>query len=310
MTSLVDELLPGTRSVLLAGAGGGYDVLGALPLWADLRAAGRDVHLASLSFSYLDGLDGARRIAAAPCLYEVGAAAAVETAYCPEAWLARFLAERAGVDRPVWCLDKVGVRPLTDAYRWLVGHLGVDAIVLVDGGVDAILRGDESSLGTPSEDLASLAAAAALGVPGLVACVGLGAELRDGICHEQVFARIAELARRDGYRGAAALVAGTPRGELYRDAVGYCFAHQATQRQSHVHRVVTAAMAGEYGEVAPHVWLSALLPMHWFFALDAVAGSHLFLDQLAGTETIWEVVARIEGLRAALPVRPRTTIPI
>ena len=84
------------KRILLAGAGGGYDVLGAVPLVAELEADGRDVHLASLSFTYLNGLDRARHIAEVGCLYEVTGDAAVEHAYRPEAHLAAFLERPIG----------------------------------------------------------------------------------------------------------------------------------------------------------------------------------------------------------------------
>ncbi|MFD6464345.1 hypothetical protein ACFWET_00800, partial [Streptomyces goshikiensis] len=45
------------RRVLVAGAGGGFDVYAGLPLALALRAAGKEVHLAGLSFSDLFGLD-------------------------------------------------------------------------------------------------------------------------------------------------------------------------------------------------------------------------------------------------------------
>jgi hypothetical protein len=298
------------KRILLAGAGGGYDVLGAIPVLADLEAEGREVHLASLSFTYLNGLDRARFIPEVGSLYEVGGDAAVETAYCPEAWLAAFLTERAQRPRSIWCFDKTGVRPLAHAYRWLVEHLGIDLIVLIDGGIDLILRGDETTLGTPSEDLTSLAAVSQLAIPTRIACLGLGAELRDGIPHEQVFARIAELTRAGGYFGAEAVVRGTPRGELYRDAMAHVVAHQQTRKQSHVHKVVLAAMDGEYGTIAPHVWLSALLPIHWWFDLATVARSHVFLDGLHATDSIWDVQARVEAARKTIAIRERTAIPI
>jgi hypothetical protein len=168
---MFDRVTFGKR-VLLAGCGGGYDVLGAVPLWHALRRD-HEVHFASLSFSYLNGLD-ARQDAEVPNLYEVTERAATEKAYCPEAHLAKF------VGQPIWCFDKTGVRPLARAYRALVDRLGIDSIVLVDGGIDAVLRGDELSLGTPSEDLASLAAATMQGVPVTLACVGMTSELRDG----------------------------------------------------------------------------------------------------------------------------------
>jgi hypothetical protein len=285
--------------------------MGAVPLWQALREAGIEVHFASLSFSYLNGLDGAEQDREVPNLYAVGARAATERAYCPEAHLARFLDGRvAGSHHVIWSFDKTGVRPLAAAYRALVTRLGIDSIVLIDGGIDALLRGDETSLGTPSEDLASLAAATQLDVPVLLACVGMTAELRDGIAHAQVFERIAELTREGGFLGASTLVTGTPACDAYVEAVEAVFAGQAQQKQSHVHRVIVRALRGEFGATAPHVWLSPLLPLYWFFDAQVVARTHRFLAELHATETIWEVAARIEGLRKSLAIQDRSHIPI
>lgn len=306
----ISQHLAGARRVLLAGCGGGYDVLGAVPLHAALRAEGVEVHLASLSFCYLNGLDGAAQDPEVPTMYAVTGASATDAKYCPEAWLARWLDERDGGTHTVWSFDKTGVRPLTVAYRALARRLDLDAIVLVDGGVDAVLRGDETSLGTPAEDLTSLAAVAALGLRQVLACVGLGSELRDGIQHAQVFERFAELHGHGGYLGAAAMAPASSTTARYLDAVDYVFANQATQKQSHVHKVVTAACRGEFGAPAPHVWLSPLLSMFWFFDAAAVARTHLFLRDLAETDSIWEVSARIEGLRKQLAIKARSAIPL
>jgi hypothetical protein len=244
----------------LAGCGGGYDVFGAIPLLLEFAETGQEVHLANLSFSYLNGLDGAIRNEALPNLYEVSGAIASPNAYCPEAWLARWFEQRLGRRQSIWCFEKTGVRPLVAAYRHLIERLQIDCIVLIDGGVDSILRGDETSLGTPAEDLVSVAAVHQLqGPTKFLACVGLGAEMRDGISHAQVFDRIADLARRNAYLGATALLQQTKSGSLYREAVEFTFENQKEQRQSHIHRVISAAMVGEFGPQGPHIWLSPLL---------------------------------------------------
>jgi len=297
--------------VLLAGCGGGYDVFGAVPLLVSLLDVGCEVSLASLSFTYLNGLDGTKGVPGVPNLYAVPPEAATADAYCPEAWLARFCRERLGRDVPVWGFDKTGVQPLFRAYQHLVERYEIDAIVLLDGGIDALLRGDESSLGTPAEDLASLLAVRRLPLANkTMCCVGLGAELRDGICHEQVFHRIAELTRREAFLGATALVRQTRPGELYCDAIEYAFKHQAEQKRSHVHKIVRAATHGEYGADGPHIWVSPLLSLYWFFRLDDVADTHLFLNDLWQTETIWDVTAAVEAARKAVTIRDRTSIPI
>jgi hypothetical protein len=307
----VVELLRKSRRILLAGCGGGYDVFGAVPLLADLMGDGREVHLASLSFCYLNALEGARQHPELPNLYEVPAAAATPAAYCPEAWLARFLEERLGRRWSIWSFDKTGVRPLAAAYQHLVRALDLDCIVLVDGGIDSLCRGDETSIGTPAEDLVSLAAVQQVQVPTRVlGCVGLGAELRDGIPHEQVFQRIAELTRAGGYLGAGALLPQTAAGKLYADAVEYVFETQASQKRSHVHKVVLASMRGGFGADGPHVWVSPLLSQYWFFDLEVVARSHLFLSSLADTTTIWDATVQIEAARHEVTIRDRTRVPI
>jgi hypothetical protein len=303
------DRLGNPRRVLLAGCGGGYDVLGAIPLMHELRAANVGVELASLSFSYLNGLE-AKQDAEHPNLYAVEARAATPHAYCPEAWLAHWLDEQHGGRHAIWSFDKTGVRPLARAYNALVKRLGIDAIVLIDGGIDAILRGDELSLGTPSEDLASLAAATSVGIPIAIACVGMTAELRDGIAHAQVFERIAELSRANAYWGAAALVPGTPPCDAYVRAVEHVFAGQMQQKRSHVHSVITRAVAGEFGATAPHVWLSPLASMYWFFDAAVVARQHIFLEGLHATDSIWEVAARVESARKVLDIRGHAAIPI
>ena len=49
ISAALNDALAGRKRILLAGAGGGYDILGAVPLLVDLLATGEcEVHLASL----------------------------------------------------------------------------------------------------------------------------------------------------------------------------------------------------------------------------------------------------------------------
>ena len=245
-----------------------------------------------------------------PNLYAVTAAARSASKYCPEAWLAHWLDARDGTHRLELRQDRRASARARRIARSST-RLGIDAIVLVDGGIDAVLRGDETSLGTPSEDLASLAAVTSLGSRPRVACVGLSAELRDGIPHAQVFERFAELAREGAYWGACALVRGTPACDAYLAAVDARVRRPAeTSSRATSTRSSTLATRGEFGSPAPHVWLSPLLSMFWFFDAHAVARTHRFLADLRATDTIWEVAARVEAARKDLAIRARESIPI
>ncbi|MEW6210094.1 MAG: DUF1152 domain-containing protein [Acidobacteriota bacterium] len=307
----VDEILKASRRVLLAGAGGGYDVLGAVPLWVELSSAGKEVFFASLSFSSLNEIDGAIRSPDFPNLYEVTSDCATMDAYCPEGWLACWLENRLGQRQSIWSFERTGARPLHQAYEHLVSRFNIDAIVLIDGGIDAILRGDEFSIGTPEEDLTSLAAVNQMNVSTkILACVGLSAEIRDQINHAQVFERMAKLARTGGYLGAAALVKGAESCRMYREAVDFVFAGQKRQRRSHVHSTIIKAINGRFGQEGPFVWLSPLLNMYWFFSLDTVAREHLFLKSIVETETMDEVSSIIRENRYKLDIKEKEVIPI
>jgi len=142
------------KSVLLAGAGGGFDIFAGLPLYFGLRREGRQVHLANLSFSHIYASSG-RRIGRA--LVEVDAKTRDASRYFPEIHLAKWLGS-IGEPASIYCFDRTGVKPLSEAYENLCAHLGIDTVILVDGGTDSLMRGDESGLGTPQEDAASIAA--------------------------------------------------------------------------------------------------------------------------------------------------------
>ena len=116
-------------------------------------------------------------------LYAVEPTTTGRDLYFPERTLAQYLSQR-GENVRVYAFEKLGVAPIREGYAYLVRALGLDAIVLVDGGTDILLRGDEVGLGTPSEDMASLAAVAAMDVPTrVVACVGFGVDTYHGVCH-------------------------------------------------------------------------------------------------------------------------------
>ncbi|HXR65533.1 MAG TPA: hypothetical protein VN729_06405 [Ktedonobacteraceae bacterium] len=140
------------QSILLAGAGGGFDIFSGLPLYFGLRNLGKQVHLANLSFSPLSTATGCRL---SPALMEVTADTQGKSLYFPEKYLAQWFVAQ-GEHVPIYCFERTGVQPLLTAYQTLVDFLHVDTIILIDGGTDSLMRGDEPGLGTPEEDIASM----------------------------------------------------------------------------------------------------------------------------------------------------------
>jgi hypothetical protein len=203
------------------------------------------------------------------------------------------------------------VQPLRDAYRALTEHLRTDAIVLVNGGTDILLRGDESALGTPTEDIASLAAVAGLDIAvRLVVCLGFGIDAYHGVNHVQVLENIAALDRAGGYLGALSIPSRSPEATTYRDAVR--FAYEATPlRPSIVNGQIAAALAGDVGDVhvtqrtaGSTLFVNPLMAVYFAVDLALLAERCLYLDRIENTIGMLQVHSRIQDFRG--DVRPRT----
>lgn len=226
------------------------------------------MHLGNLSFSQLELVDRTDWITDE--IVAVTPDTQSPDWYFPERALARWLAAH---DFPstVHAFPPLGVQPLREAYRHLIDGRGVDAVVLVDGGTDILLRGDESDLGTPVEDMTSLAAVAGLDVPvKLMTSLGFGIDAYHGVNHVQVLENLAALDREGGYLGALSIPGHGREAALYRDAVAD--AQAATpDRPSIVN-----------GQIAD---------------LDKLAARCLYLDRIENTVGRGQVIRRIGQLR-------------
>ena len=289
-----------SQRVLIAGAGGGFDFLCGLPLMLALEAQGCEAHLANLSFAAFKNATGVHRHT--PSLVEVTSASEGE-AYFPEKWLAQWFKMRLQRDLSIWCFEGTGLVPYQQSYAYLVAHLQVDTILVVDGGVDSLLRGDEHSLGTPLWDALTVGAVHQLAGPQkLLASVAFGAERWDKISHAQALARIADLTRADALLGVTTLLRATAEGQQFMDAAQFIFDHQPGVRPSTVISALLAALRGEFGErpvnaytQATPLWVSPLMCLYWFFDLDEVARQKLFLPCLDGTQSLTEAADKLRA---------------
>ena len=312
----MDELhlpsaLESSQSVLVAGAGGGFDIYAGLPMYERLRSLGKKVFLANLSFVNLATTDAQPLTRG---LYAVKPTTTGQDWYFPERSLAQFLARREQNIR-IYAFERLGVAPIREGYAHLVHSLSLDAIVLVDGGTDILLRGDEAGLGTPVEDMASLAAVAAMNVPTrIVACVGFGIDAYHGVCHANWLENVAALTAEGAFLGAIAFLRRMPEVRLYLDAV-YA-ADMRTYCPSIVNGSIVSAIEGRFGDYhrtrqtqGSTLFINPLMSLLWAFDLAAVARRNLYLHRLADTETSSDIHLAIEQFYETMARRPRQTIP-
>lgn len=290
-----------SKTLLLAGAGGGFDIFCGLPLYFSLRAAGKTVYLANLSFSYLP--DSETRLS--PDLLKVTADTPRPRNYFPEQHLSTWFRQQ-GQEVPIYCFERTGFKPLLASYQTLVDTLALDAIVLVDGGTDSLMRGDEVGLGTPHEDITSIAVVNELTVATkLLVCLGFGIDRYHGVCHAHVLAGVAELIASGGFLGTFSLLQEMPEVQQYRQASEFVF--QAMPEQiSIVTSSILSALAGHYGDYhttartqGSKLWINPLMSLYWCFRLPQVAHRILYLDAIKQTDSYTDLLFLIEGLQSS-----------
>jgi hypothetical protein len=209
------------------------------------------------------------------------------------------------------------VRPLTETYRALTSELALDAVVLVDGGTDSLMRGDETGLGTPVEDVASILSASAVDCPRkLLVSVGFGVDTYHGVCHADFLRSVAELTLDGGFLGAFSLTREMPSVQAWRDAVLDVF-RAMPNHPSIVSASVLSSVEGRFGDYhmtfrtrGSELFINPLMGLCWVFRLDAVARRILYADWVRETESPLEMASAIEKFRMEHPhIRQWTALP-
>jgi hypothetical protein len=298
--------------VLIVGAGGGYDVFSGLPLCVMLKKAGKEVHLANLSAGAVGFCDAENPTEA---LWKITRQTGA-TKYFPEMHLTSWLSQKFG-ETPVYAIAPVGARPVAAAFLWLWETLRFDTLILVDGGTDILMRGDEAGLATPEGDAVTLFAGSELAqVPRrFVACIGFGIDAHHGVCHAHFLENVSALAVEGGYLGAWSLVKESEEFKMYEDACEFVFSR--LQQPSIVNGSIISAVNGNFGDFhstarteGSKLFINPLMSMYWTFQLESVARRNLYLPRLRDTETANDVAREIENFRESLAtIRPWTAIP-
>ncbi len=302
------------KNLLIAGMGGGFDVFCGLPIYFELVERGQQVHLANYSFSDITRVKGG--IPLTDTLVGVNAEVGGRHVYFPELYLSQWFREKRGEEITIWSMHKTGVVPLIENYRVLIEHLSIDGIVLIDGGVDGLMRGDEEQCGTLLEDSVSLLAVSELEhIPvRILAGVAFGAEQHMAYAH--TLNNIADLTMEDAFLGSCSLVKRMEAYQLYEDAVLYV-QDKPYQDSSVINSSIISAVRGHFGNHhltekthGSRLWISPLMPIYWFFELAPVAEKNLILSQIRWSTDFLSAIRGAHFANMAIPRRKPLRIPL
>jgi hypothetical protein len=304
-----DALLSSARRPLILGIGGGGDVVGALATAEVCRAHGAEPIVGGVTWERRPvdpnpgpraeaEIEGARRLAPG-VLAATGSTRVRESGVLfAESRMADLLGEET-----VLVDATLGPAAIADGLTTAAGELGVDLIVFLDVGGDALAHGDEPGLASPLCDSLMLAAAARLWkartVPVLGAVFGVGC---DGeLTPAEVLERIAEVADAGGFAGARGLTpaiaarleeaveaipteASAQAVRCFRGAVG-----EATIRRGR--RTVELSPAGAltfYFDIPKAIWSAARLAAAVIDAEDLEAANEILRARGIRTELDYE----------------------
>lgn len=314
------HLVEQSENILIAGAGGGFDIYAGLPLYLHLRERGKNVHLANYSFTPIEMPKAASKaVVEIPSLL-VGTQGRLrrQPSYFPEGYLAEWLSINGYGDEIVWMFSKGGVQPLSIAYKHLVEKLKIDALILCDGGVDSIMRGDEQAPGTVIEDSITLAAVSKLDVPVMIqACLGFGTEVEEHLSHDSALENMAALIQKGGFHGSCALTKEMDVFQKYESACRHAWEGDENRHKSHIHTRVIPAIQGEFGnhhmynnDKAIPLYISPLMNLYWFFDARQVIERNIIIDMIQDSLLVEDALqSYMQWAYKNDELRPRRNIP-
>jgi hypothetical protein len=306
------DRLDRAQRVLIAGCGGGFDVFAGISLAWRLWNAGKEVVFANYSFTDLWRCGGE---SLTPTAWRVDRQSA-DLPYFPERWMGEWLQAR-GRAAPFYAFTKSGARQLTEAYGLIVAHHRVDLVLLIDGGTDSVIFGDEPGLGTVVEDALSIVAAcSAVKENVLLAAIGFGIDHYHGVSHYAFLENVARLIRDGGFLGALSLVSGRPEADAFLDLVAYANRRQPAH-QSIVDNSIASAVRGEFGDYhatnrtsGSELFINPLMAQYWTFEALQIVQHMAYAEELATTVRIEQARMVIERWRELTEPRPLRPLPL
>lgn len=316
--SIIPFQIDKASNILVAGAGGGYDFICGLPIIFQLEALGNKTIVANYSFTDLAVVQNAKKHM--DNLVEISSDSYLEEGdYFPELYLSKWYARKQNIEKPIWCFNRSGVKPLLESYNYIINKYNIDTVFCIDGGVDGIFRGDEFDLGTPSMDSISVITTSLCNAKNkYYVCTAFGTEGTEGkVSHAQVLNRIADLIKEKAFLGTGTILKNENIGEKFYNAIKEIYIQIPQMRQSIIVNSILASMEGNYGKTVIHPktemnppWISPLTSLIWYFKADPVAKMKLFYNEAVQSETVKEVADAINAFRQENGYNKHESIPI
>lgn len=304
------------KAVILAGCGGGADCFGAAYLIRSVKAVAAKVAIMNLGFVSVSELSASSREVLPKLLYAVPPGLRLSSKdYFAEARLATAL----NTEVFSFAGGSCSVGEIAQCHAAVLREMGIDVknaaamkngvvLALIDGGADAFLRGDETGLATPIEDMLHIAGARLVygecGCPAYLCNIGADVDAGHGMIVSEMIDRIRYLVEQKKALVSAEVL--TPLNEearFYCDVVMLC-----EPRFTIVQSLAVAAINGFRGLYTPPHLVSRIganrVPLTsetaTFFVWNLWSIDIGYLDALQPTDRASQLQRHIAEYRSAV----------
>ena len=323
---------PSIRTVMLCGCGGGFDFVHGMILYPELMRLGKQVIIGSYSFGRPGAIIGETDIffsRSSVLAKRVTAKSQPRSTYGPEVHLCAFLDQYYPEQAPhsiyAYYARDFTVPLLTELYEQFIDTHAIDAIILIDGGSDSLMVGDEEGLGDPIEDAVSVTTVAGLCSLKLklLITIGFGADRFNHVSDAASLRAIAELTRCGGFWGSLSMTPENGGFQFYKSSLDHIYlGHGPGGFRSVIASTIVAATEGWFGcdQVPPllqkrvkpgDLYFWPLMAMLWAFDVETVAKRSLIADWIGECKTIGDCHAALYNSRINLgdALRPIENLP-
>lgn len=296
--------------ILLAGIGGGYDILGTVPLWLELKEK-NEIFFSNYQIEKTG-----------PFLIE---ASKVEKG--PEKKFKELL-ESTKINSPVYLLPRSGIKILHSCYKEIIEKHKINVVIAVDSGVDSLMFGDEENSGTLLEDTANIYAIHEVvslknnlenTICMYLTCLGFGTENEENLNHYQVLQNMATL--NDNFKGCCALSSLDHTFQKYEKICEHLWENE---RKSHIHTKVISAVRGKFGnnnlyegidsrtvKGEAEQFINPLMGIYWWYDLMGIPLMSKLIEFIKNTNTHTDMLmAYRQFLNSQNEKRPKISIPL
>ena len=178
--------------------------------------------------------------------------------------------------------------------------------------------GDEEGLGTPQEDVCSMAAVYKSGIKKqFLISVGFGIDHFHGVSHFRFLENVAEMSRDGGYLGMFQMTKEMEEAKKYMEALNFAN-EKMSGMESIVSNSVVSALEGNYGDFhktnrtnGSNLWINPLMTIFWCFDLRSIINKIKYYDLIKEVNTIGEFNLKLTEYRKNLKnIREKKQIPI